>query len=105
MQYEIKRKCEIMNVKVVVVVWINIWNIWLHMIIINDDDYDNPCDESNGNKAKIKEWITKIIKVLLACVVIKTIIEIIKLLTINIMMLTVIIIISNSNLQDTIKMM
>ena len=94
-----------MNVKVVVVIWINIWNIWLHMIIINDDDYDNPCDESNGNKAKIKEWITKIIKVLLACVVIKTIIEIIKLLTITIMMLTVIIIISNSNLQDTIKMM
>ena len=42
------------------------------MIIINDDDYGNPCDESNGNKAKIKEWITKIIKVLLACVVIKT---------------------------------
>ena len=75
------------------------------MIIINDDDYGNPCDGSNGNKAKIKEWITKIIKVLLACVVIKTIIEIIKLLTITIMMLTVIIIISNSNLQDTIKMM
>ena len=64
------------------------------MIIINDDDYGNPCDESNGNKAKIKEWITKIIKVLLACVVI----EIIKLLTITIMILTVIIIISNSNL-------
>ena len=67
------------------------------MIIINDDDYGNPCDESNGNKAKIKEWITKIIKVLLACVVIKIIIEIITLI-ITIMILTVIIKISNSNL-------
>ena len=95
MQYEIKRKYEIMNVKVVVIIWINIWNMWWQMIIINDDDYGNPCDESNGNKAKIKEWMIKIIKVILACVVIKTI-EIIKLLTI--MILTVIIIISNSNL-------
>ena len=67
------------------------------MIIINDNDYGNPCDESNGNKAKIKEWITKKIKVLLACVIIKTI-EIIKLLIITILILTVIIIISNSNL-------
>ena len=29
------------------------------MIITNDDDYGNPCDESNGNKANIKKWITK----------------------------------------------
>ena len=65
------------------------------MIIFNDDDYGNPCDESNGNKANIKEWITKI---LLACVVIKTIIEIITLLIITIMILIVIIKISNSNL-------
>ena len=43
------------------------------MIIINDNDYSNPYDESNDNKTKIKEWITKIIKVLLACVVIKNI--------------------------------
>ena len=42
------------------------------MIIINDNDYSNPYDESN-DKTKIKEWITKIIKVLLACVVIKNI--------------------------------
>ena len=75
------------------------------MIIINDDDYGNPYDESNGNKAKIKEWIAKIIKVLLACVIIKTIIEIIKSLIITVMILTVIIIISNSNLEDIMKMM
>ena len=43
------------------------------MIIINDNDYSNPYDESNDNKAKIKEWITKIIKVLPACMVIITI--------------------------------
>ena len=67
------------------------------MIIINDGDYGNPCDESNSNKANIKNWITKIIKVLLACVLIKTIIEIITLI-ITIMILTVIIKISNSNL-------
>ena len=67
------------------------------MIITNDDDCGNPCDESNGNKANIKKWITKIIKVLLACVEIKTI-EIITLLIITIMILTVIIKISNSNL-------
>ena len=68
------------------------------MIVTNDNDYSNPCDESNDNKTKIKEWMTKIIKVLLACMVIKTIItEIIKLLIITIMMITVIII-NNSNL-------
>ena len=34
---------------------------------------------SNHNKTKIKEWVTKIIKVLLTCVVVKAIIiEIIK---------------------------
>ena len=69
------------------------------MIIINDNDYSNPYDESNDNKTKIKEWITKIIKVLLMCVVIKTIIiEIIKILITTIMITTVIIIINNSNL-------
>ena len=55
-----------------------------HMIIINDNDYSNPYDESNDNKAKIKEWITKIIKVLPACMVIITImIEIIKILKVE----------------------
>ena len=69
------------------------------MIDIDDNDYSNPYSESNDNKAKIKEWITKIIKVLPACVVIKTIIiEIIKLLVITIMVITVLIIINNSNL-------
>ena len=67
------------------------------MVIINDDDYGNPYDESNGNKAKI-------ITVLLACVIMKTIIEIIKSLIITVMILTVIIIISNSNLEDIMKM-
>ena len=32
------------------------------MIIIDNNDYSNPCDESNDDKTKIKEWITKIIK-------------------------------------------
>ena len=69
------------------------------MIIIIDNDYGNPYDESNDNKTKIKEWITKIIKVLLTCVVIKTtIMEIIKILITTIMRITVIIIINNSNL-------
>ena len=52
-------------------------------------------------KQKIKEWITKIMKELLAFVVIKTIIieiEIMKLLVITIMIITVIMIINNSNL-------
>ena len=44
------------------------------MIIINDNNYSNTQDESIDNKTKIKEWITKMIKVLLACVVIKTLI-------------------------------
>ena len=35
------------------------------MIVINDNDYSNPYSESNDNKTRIKEWITKIIKVLL----------------------------------------
>ena len=39
------------------------------MIIINDNNYSNPHDESNDNKTKIKEWITKIIKVLLALII------------------------------------
>ena len=67
------------------------------MIIINDNDYSNPYDESNDNKTKIKEWITKLIKVLLVCVVINTlIVKIIKVFIITI--ITVIIIINNSNL-------
>ena len=49
------------------------------MIIINDNVYSNTYDESNDNKTKIKECITKIIKVLLTFVVIKAItLEIIK---------------------------
>ena len=60
---------------------------------------------SNDNKIKIKEWITKIIKVLLTYVVIKTIIiEIIKILITTIMIITVIIISNNSNLQYIMKM-
>ena len=74
------------------------------MIIINDNDWSNPYHESNDNKTKIEEWITKIVKVLLASVVIKTIIEIMKLLIITIMIITVIIIINNNNLQDMLKM-
>ena len=54
-------------------------------------------DESNDNKTKIKERITKIIKVLLACVVTKTLREIIKLLIITIITIMAIII-NNSNL-------
>ena len=74
------------------------------MIIINDNDYSNSFDESNDNKTKVKEWIAKIIKELLACVLIKTfIIEIIILSIIAI--LTVIIIINSSKLEDIIKMM
>ena len=65
------------------------------MIIINDNDYSNPYDESNDNKTKIKEWITKIIKPLLACVVIKALIT--KLLIITIITV-IIIIINDSNL-------
>ena len=67
------------------------------MIIINDNDYSNSFDESNGNKTKVKKWIAKIIKVLLAYVLIKTfIIEIIILSIITI--LTVIIIINSRKL-------
>ena len=50
------------------IIYINIiYNIKLnqHMIVINDNDYSNPYSESNDNKTRIKEWITKIIKVLL----------------------------------------
>ena len=54
-------------------------------------------DKSNDNK-KIKEWIIKIMRLLLTYVVIKTIItEIMKTLIINIMIITVIIIINNNN--------
>ena len=71
------------------------------MIVINYNNYSNPYDESNDNKTKIKEWIKQIMKVLLACAVIKTIIiEIgnIKLLVITIITITVIMITNNSNL-------
>ena len=54
---------------------------------------------SSDNKTKIKEWITKIIKALLTCVVIKTIIiEIIKILIATIMIIAIIIVSNNSNL-------
>ena len=43
------------------------------MVILNDNDYCNPYDKSNDNKTNIKEKITKIIKGLLICVVIKMI--------------------------------
>ena len=66
------------------------------MKIIDDNDWSNTYDESDDNKTKIKELTTKIIKVLLACVIIKAlIIEIIKLLIITII---AVIIINNSNL-------
>ena len=66
------------------------------MININDNDHSNPYEESNDNKTKNNEWITKIIKSLLACVVIKTlIIEIVKLLITTI--ITVIIIINKES--------
>ena len=42
-------KYEIMNVKVEVN-----YKISKYMIIINDNDYSNPHDESNDNKTKIK---------------------------------------------------
>ena len=45
------------------------------MIIINDNYYSNPFDESDDNKTKIIECITKIIKVVLLLIII---IEIIK---------------------------
>ena len=64
------------------------------MIIINDNDCSNPDDETNDNKTKIKDWITKIIEVVLVYVVIKTLVtEIIKLLIITIITVTMIVII------------
>ena len=64
------------------------------MIVISDNDCSNPDDESNDNKTKIKEWITKITKVLLAYVVIKTLVtEITKLSIITIITVIIIIII------------
>ena len=61
-KYETKRKYEIMNIKKI---------IGKHMIAINDNDCGNNYDQSNDNK-KRKEQITKIITLLLMCVVIKT---------------------------------
>ena len=76
------------------------------MIIINDNDYSNPYNERNYDKTKIKEWISKLIKVLLTCVVTQTIvIEITKILKITIMIIKVIIIIINkSNLNVIMKL-
>ena len=75
------------------------------MIIINDNDYSNPYNERNYDKTKIKEWISKLIKVLLTCLVIKTIvIEITKILIITIMIIIVIIIINKSNLNVIMKL-
>ena len=69
------------------------------MIIINDNVYSNTHDENNDNKTKIKECITKIIKVLLTFVIMKAIsIEIIKIIIKTIMIIIVIIIINNSDL-------
>ena len=69
------------------------------MIIVNDSVYRNTYDESNDNKTKIKECITKIIKVLLTFVVIKAItIEIIKIIIKTIMIIILLIIINNSDL-------
>ena len=77
-----------------------------HMVISNDNDYSNLYDESSDNKTKIKEWITKIIKVLLTYVIIKAIItEIIKILITTIIIITVIMITNNSNLWEIMKMM
>ena len=61
------------------------------MIIINDDDdYSNPYEESDYNITKIKEWRTKIRKVLAACMVLKIIIiEVIKSLVISLRIITV----------------
>ena len=61
------------------------------MIIINDDDdYSNPYEESDDNITKIKEWITKIRKVLPTCMVLKIIIiEVIKSLVISLRIITV----------------
>ena len=46
-----------------------LWMLKLKLIskhtIINDNDCNNPNDESGVNKTKIKEWATKIIKLLL----------------------------------------
>ena len=68
------------------------------MININDNDYSSPYDESNDGKTKIKESVTKMIKVLLTSVVIKPIIIQIIILIISIMIIIVIIISNNSNL-------
>ena len=70
-KYKMKGEYGIMNVKVEL--------ISKSIVIINVNDSSNPYDKSDVNKTKIKERITKMIKVLLMCVVITTIIiEIIK---------------------------
>ena len=85
MKYKIKRKYEIINVKVEV--------DQQKMVILNDNDYGNPYDKSNVNKTKIKEKIMKIIKILLIYVVMKMIET-----TTTIQIISVIIIINNINL-------
>ena len=66
---------------------------------INDNDYSNPYDESNDNKTKIKGRITKIIKLLLTCVVIKIILTmIIKISITTTTIIIAMIIINSSNL-------
>ena len=67
-------------------------------IIINDNDYSNPYDENNDNKTKIKQGITKIIKVLLMCMVTKTTVIKSIILIATIMIILVITISNNSNL-------
>ena len=57
MEYGIKTKYEIMKLAS------------KHMIVINDNDYSNTYDKNNHNKI-IKEWIIKIEKLLLTCVLI-----------------------------------
>ena len=46
-KYEIKRKYKISNFEVEL--------IGKYMIIISDNDYSNPCDESDNNETEIKE--------------------------------------------------
>ena len=68
------------------------------MTIISDNDYSSRYDENGNNKTKSKKWITKVIKVLFTCSLINTvIIDIYRILIINIMIIMVKIIISNSS--------
>ena len=64
------------------------------MIIINDNDYINPCDKSNDIK-KNKRMNNRNITLRVTCVVI---LETIKILRIIIMIIKVTVIVNNSNL-------